>query len=575
MSKPNPYPPRPAAALMALAVGVLPCLAHGATDFETESRMKALETLVQELRQEVHDLRSRLGETGPAKGEAASSAGQGTAEAVAPAKAVAPAPVAAPTAAQADKAVRDVQFEVRQTDRKVSALESKVTNEMPTARLANGLIIDDPLGRWSLRATARMEFDYRDYGNNGVNADTFSVRRARTGLGLTLGKMFTVYVEAEHSSGSGTQAGTSAKGGLHQAYIDFTPAASAKLRVGQFKPQFGLENTMSTWQHDFQERSLASNLVSSTQNNVLFDRGVMLYGAPKKGIDYGISITNGTGTGLDEYQRASAEASSHSKDLTARLTANIAELAGLSDWVLHVGASYKSGDQANYCPPTGTISATNPCGFRASSATTESRSLTFFNPRPFNAQGSTTAASSVQRQIRGLEAAIAWRNVKFQAEGLEASYAGELIGGGGFDRKIEAGYFALNWLATGEMFADAYKSGHFGRIRPNDEFGTGPGTGWGALEAGLRFSYWDAHEFQPGPATDVTGVDGTNSASPAVTQSANKANAWTVALKWMPTAYTAYMVNVVRTNFGNPVIANGRTLENENAVLMRAQFDFF
>jgi phosphate-selective porin len=60
-----------------------------------------------------------------------------------------------------------------------------------------------------------------------------------------------------------------------------------------------------------------------------------------------------------------------------------------------------------------------------------------------------------------------------------------------------------------------------------------------------------------------------------VTQSTDRANAWTVALKWIPTAYTAYMANVVHTKFGGPVIANGRTLDEERAIEMRAQFDFF
>lgn len=75
----------------------------------------------------------------------------------------------------------------------------------------------------------------------------------------------------------------------------------------------------------------------------------------------------------------------------------------------------------------------------------------------------------------------------------------------------------------------------------------------------------------------MTGGLGTTPATvaPAVTQSTNKANAGTFALKWILTPYIALMANFVYTRFDTPVVANGITLDAEKAFIMRAQFDFY
>lgn len=530
--------------------------AQGAEQDQAE-RIRALEDKVRALVQEVEGLRDEVARAKP--------------------KPAAEPRIDAPVAERPPtrKEIRDIQFEATDTKERLATLQSRADTLMPNVRLGEGIILEDPSGRWALRATARAQFDYRSFGDSDAGADTFAIRRARTGLGFTIARVFSGLVEAEHSLGLSTQAGSPSAGSLHQAYLDFAPSAWFRLRIGQFKPQFGIEATMATWPIDFQERSMAANLIQAPQNNVLFDRGFMVSGVPATGWNYGLSITNGTGTNVDEFQRAAVESRAQGKDVTLRVTGNAAEWADLQNWVLHFGVDYKSGEQANYCPPTGTISATNPCGYRAPSALSEGRGITFFNPRPFNSQGSTTAAISIERVIQGLEAIVAWRNLKLQAETFKATYTGQLNGGGNVAKEIEAGYFSAAWLITGEHFADSYRNGVFGRIRPDNQFALGKDSGWGALLAALRFSYWDGRDFAPGPGTDVTGVNGPNTLAPTVTQSTDRANAWTVALKWIPTAYTAYMVNVVHTNFGGPVIANGKVLENERALEMRAQFDFF
>ncbi len=524
---------------------------------QTEQRIRALEDVVRALTVELEALRREVARGAVQAPEAVrdTAASRASAE------------------READRRkVRDIEFDAQQTRDTVGALQARVDSQVPTVRLGEGLVIEDAAGRWSLRATARMHFDYRDFSVADVGADTFSVRRARTGLGFTMGRVLTVFVEAEHALGANTQSGVPAVGALHQAFIDFNMAPALRLRVGQFKPQFGLEATMTTWQHDFQERSLAAALIQAPQNNVLFDRGLMFSGVPWDGVNYGVSITSGTGTGQDELGRAREESRAAGKDFTARLTANAAEWLSLQDWVLHAGVSWKSGEQTNYCPPAAGAAL---CGYRAPSAITEARGITFFNPRAFNATGSTTASATVDRIIQGLEAAIGYRSWKVQGEVFQANYRGGPATAAPFDRAIHTGYIATNWLVTGEHFASAYRGGIFGRIRPDNQFSTGPGGGWGALEFGLRYSWWDASDFEAGPASNVSGVMGGNTLAPAVTQSTNRANAWTVALKWMPTAYMAYMVNYAHTSFGTPVVANDVALDNERALTLRAQFDLF
>jgi phosphate-selective porin OprO/OprP len=542
--------------LLGASSAVVPGLA-AAEETATEQRIRALEDVVRALTIELEALRREVGRGAAAAADSAREATIPTSTAERDAE---------------RRKVRDIEFEVQQTRDAVGTLQARVDNQVPTVRLGEGLVIEDPAGRWSLRATARMHFDYRDFSVADVGADTFSVRRARTGLGFTMGRVLTVFVEAEHALGANTQSGVPSVGSLHQAFIDFAMSPAVRLRVGQFKPQFGLEATMTTWQHDFQERSLAAALIQAPQNNVLFDRGLMISGLPWAGVNYGVSITSGTGTNQDELGRAREESRAAGKDFTARLTANAAEWLALQDWVLHAGVSWKSGEQTNYCPAAaGAI----PCGYRAPSAITEARGITFFNPRGFNATGSSNAATTVDRIIQGVEGAVAYRSWKVQGEVFQANYRGGPSNAAPFDRAIHTGYVATNWMLTGEHFASAYRGGIFGRIRPDNQFATGPGGGWGALEAGLRFSWWDASDFLSGPANAVSGVMGGNTLAPAVTQSANRANAWTAALKWMPTAYMAYMVNYVHTNFGSRVVANDVALDNERALTLRAQFDLF
>ncbi|MEX0957937.1 MAG: porin [Burkholderiales bacterium] len=97
----------------------------------------------------------------------------------------------------------------------------------------------------------------------------------------------------------------------------------------------------------------------------------------------------------------------------------------------------------------------------------------------------------------------------------------------------------------------------------------------GAWEVGVCYSVFDGSDFTTANAAG-TGVLGASAATvaPTVTVSTNKADAVTLGVKWMPNAYTRFLLNYVNTSFDTPVSANGVVLDGEKALTLRAQIDF-
>ncbi|MCW5626659.1 MAG: hypothetical protein KIT73_18230, partial [Burkholderiales bacterium] len=408
---------------------------------DAEVRIRQLEATVQQLMREIDTLKAAL-PAQPAAGAA-------------PAADAAEEPSSEARRAQRleRRRVDDIQFDVQETRERVDAMQSRLDAQVPNARLENGLVIEDSRGRWALRVTGRAQMDYRSYDNDAV-ADTFGIRRARIGAGLTMGK-FGALIETELTFGAvgGNNPTTVPQGSptnavLHQAYVDFNPFDALRFRLGQFKPAFGMENTMSTWAHDFQERSLAFGLMQ----NFLFDRGLMISGAPTPYTTYALSITNGTGQNVDEVQSSAANARVDGKDYIGRVTANFASLLDQPDWVLHGAANYRTGRIANNSN-SGTADTLGANGYVGAAGVTESRGLVFFAPSPFNANPA-VSGDVIDRTIWGLETAIAYRSVKLQGEYFRATYAGNRLSPGqpAFEPGIDAGYIAANWLITGEQF---------------------------------------------------------------------------------------------------------------------------
>ncbi|MEQ6341947.1 MAG: porin [Gammaproteobacteria bacterium] len=136
--------------------------------------------------------------------------------------------------------------------------------------------------------------------------------------------------------------------------------------------------------------------------------------------------------------------------------------------------------------------------------------------------------------------------------------------GTNFERSLSAWYTSLTWLMSGERYADSYKNGGFGRIKPKQNFVLLT-EGTGAFELGVRYSQFDASGFT------IANTAGTGQLKAGLT---NEANAWTLGGKWILNPNARLMLNYVRTSFHTPVTLNGKTDGHEDALTMRAQLDF-
>ncbi len=451
----------------------------------------------------------------------------------------------------ANQKIEQQQWQIEAMADELKALQGargKSEGQPVYASFKDGVKFEDGSGNWQLAINGRIQGDYRNFNPDVDAADTFSLRRARLGATMTFYKDYSVRVEGEYSSSSTS---------LTYGYLDINKFKPARFRLGQFKPFYGLERSMSTNFTDFQERSMADSLLGST-----YDRGVMVFGTPMTGVNYSLAYINGSGTS-DENN-----AKSDGKDITVRLTGNVAEMAEWKDTVIHVGGWWAEGNQGSR-RQAAFIPTAQP----------EGRGVQFFSTTCSTAAcGGTSATANgfkdnVERTRGGGELALAYGPLKLQGEYIRTNYDGP-----NYDRNMNAWYANLIWNVTGEPFAGMYKEGVFGRLKPINNFG---GSGWGALQVGVRYSKFDASDFKTSNAAG-TGVlvktTPTATTGDGVLWAANEADAWTLGANWVLNPNTRVIMDWVHTRFNTPikVRVNGQdsTFDNEDALTMRAQFDF-
>ncbi len=389
------------------------------------------------------------------------------------------------------------------------------------ASFKNGLIFKDATGDWSLRLFARAQVDYRHFSPDEVAADTFSMRRARIGVNANFYDDFSLRIEGEFSESPAR---------MNDGYLDYTHFKSAMIRLGQFKTMYGLERSQGAMDLNFMERAMTESLLGS-----VFDRGIMLHGAPLLGTYYHLAYVNGSGQNTDESNVATAT-KSDGKDWSLHAVADLAQWAGWKDHVVHVGGFHAEGKQA--------------AGSSIPTLRTDGRGATFFST---SATGNNTFKNPVYRSLNGFESSLAYGSVKYQGEYVLANFDGE-----GFNRNMTAWYTSLQWLVFGEQYSSMYTNGAFVGITPKNNFRYGQG-GWGALELGARYTHFDASDFKAvAIAANYTDV----------------ASEWTLGAKWVLNPNAQVQLNYVNTRFGSPITVNGKADDQENAMDMRVQFAF-
>jgi len=405
-----------------------------------------------------------------------------------------------------------------------------------TVAFKNGFKINSGDGKSNFSVNGRIMADYRYFdapaaasgaGLNPGGADTFDMRRTYLGAKGT----FRNWINWE-----ATLDGVNGATLLKYYWLETAFSEKLKVRFGQFKMPMGLEQLTSSRFIDFTERDWVASLAPAV------NKGIMVHGVPMPGLTYAMSISNG-GVIADTGQSAIETGSGNDgKSYNARVTANIAEFMGNSkESILHVGGAYGTDDSL----PT---IAANGLTFRS------------------NARGSTflsNSAAMVNPDIRryGLEGIVSFGPVKFQTEYANMEIEHVTQSTGAKNRPdIDAFYAGASWMITGEKYAESYKNGVMDRMSPKSDY-TGLGSaGWGAWELGARYSNLDAKDIA------VT-----------ATQFTNKADSYSVGIKWIVDPNTRFLMNYIDTDYKNNInlnIAGVSSHDRERAVNFRAQFDF-
>jgi phosphate-selective porin OprO/OprP len=418
-----------------------------------------------------------------------------------------------------EKALKEAQ----ETEKAAKKAEGAATEL--TGRFKDGFSWESGDKENAIALSGRIHADYRQFdvnsgaGTTGTanSANTFDVRRAYLGVSGRVANDWTFEVVADLAQG--TNGGTSFAQAMDVAWVNWGAYRGVQFRAGQFKMPMALEELTSSRFIDFTERSYVDQLAPAKE------RGAMIHGSPFTGVFYGVAASNGNGKNNNETTSVT-----DGKDIIGRLGANFAEIIGNKDMVLHVAGAYSDGQQAAGSVPSGR---------------TEGRGIQFFT--------GPAIATEYDRKRTAAEVSLAWNQFKLQGEMLNANF--KTTTGTLTDRDIDTSYAEAMWLITGEKYADAYRNGAYGAIKPNRAFKKGT-DGWGAWELGLRYSKWDAGDF----ATTAT--------------SANGADAVTVGLKWIPNTNTRVYLNYIQTQFDQPINVVGGTADEEKAINMRLALYF-
>jgi phosphate-selective porin OprO/OprP len=445
---------------------------------------------------------------------------------------------------------------------------SKKKESAVSAKFKDGLVFESGDGTFKAQINGRVHEDYRsfDYNDGSRNAapgaaatnsipnaggntvtDTFDLRRARLGFKVSYKEFYEGEVVADLTDSSST---------IDVANLNIAWWKPVQFKFGIFKMPMNLEELTSSNNIDFMERSFVNQLAPGKEV------GASVHGVPFKGTTYALAVSNGNGKTREGDIREDG------KDVLGRVTANFAEIMDNKDMVLHAGASFSQGDVQE-----GTVGI---------SGRTEGRGVTFFRaPVLANA---TTGYDGIDRSRLGMEAAVAYGPFKFQAEWMQQNNDFSSLSAANvkknYDLDIENWYAQALWTISGEAYADAYKGGAFGSRKPANDFD--PTTFKGGLwEIGARYSEFDASDYNAAGIEQGTTLGAADARITTKAAGFAQADAWTLGVKFLPNANMRFMLDYVSTNFDDViggatggVIVNNKRVDDEEAVIMRAQWMF-
>jgi len=303
----------------------------------------------------------------------------------------------------------------------------------------------------------------------------------------------------------------------------------------------------------------------------------MLHGEPMTGLTYGVSI-------YQDGFNAETNQNELGTKYAGRLTLNLAQTQDIKDTVLHVGVGYTGGDSQVTPTTSGDTTATASTTTRATIVAfrTEGRGLNnayraqiggdLIATAGYNASANNSV--TINQKLRGIEFAGARGPFKFQMENFNSKYSATGIAqtvstadnyaNTSMGVQVKAQYIELMYNITGESWADAYKGGAFGGIKPKTNFMTDyggvVGNGTGAWQVGFRTSKYSSDQANTmtcvgttASPTCTTAISGTGSSNSRA-QNSETATTNTYALNWILNSNARVMFNYAQTTFGNSVI---------------------
>jgi phosphate-selective porin OprO/OprP len=463
-------------------------------------------------------------------------------------------------------------------------------------------------GKNTMALTGRFHFDARSSDTDAIKdtainnsdrdtaslADQFEMRRARIGV---KGKMAEHFEYEVITNLIGSSANL-----LDVAYVNANMFKQAQFKIGQFKQPFNLEEyATSSNAIDFMERSYVNQLAPAKKP------GFMVHGVLPKGFTYAGSVYQ---------QNAFGETDSEStgKGFAGRLTANIAELAGWNtkESVLHVGVAGFDSEYGVLPTSSSNGSTSGPTCVSATNTTTNSPAISCTNPTiatngtvlsfrtesrglanayrmqiggnsvaPGGSMPSNTAAK-VKNQTYGLELSAAYGPFKLQGEYTGASIASSLESSTPTyaNADVQAYYVEAMYMLTGENYAEWYKNGAWGGIKPKSNFDIETGKGKGAWEIGFRYDAFNVENVaMAGSGSRVQGAyNGSNgTGSSSTTSTGAGAQTYTAGVKWQLTPNMRVLANYSHTKFDDafkPVDTSLENVSKEDLLMVRTQLSF-
>lgn len=362
-----------------------------------------------------------------------------------------------------------------------------------------------------------MQNDARIFFNNRPGTTQFLVRRARIDLRGSLEGMFGFKLMGEFEGDNGTNAAN-----LKEGWVEYNQFSAFRVRIGQYKEPYGLENLYGDLWTDFLERPIAENFIRPEQ-----DLGLMFYGKLfGKRLEYGIGLFNGSGTNVAEVN--------DDKDVAGRLS--VTPWAGSGKKWLD---KFTLGGSLTYGKQTATLDGTGP------TTAMGTRVLAFVSP---TAGGDVTVSGNRLRAGGDLE----WLVGPFSLKGEYAlsRLLGVTFGGVRRSFDIHGAHLQATYLLTGEDKTNQ------GAIVPKHPFNPKEG-GLGAVELTGRFETMWAEQGLI-DAGFAAGTDDLWSATGGV--------------NWILNRHIRTSANYVFSKFDDAVVgAGGRT--DEHGILLRVQFN--